>query len=112
MFKLSLNRVHDTVRVVEGPDRLDLRVDGDAGRMIAGLTQAQKRLQALDADSSEEQQRDAATFFAGVIFGADQAAALMEFYRGDAGCVIGICGRYFSGRLSKLIEKAQKKAKV
>lgn len=111
MFKLSLNRVHDTVRVTEGPDRLDLRVDGDAGRMIAGLTQAQKRLQAA-MDQGDDGQRDAAMYFAGVIFGADQAAALMEFYRGDAGCVIGICGRYFSARLSKLIEKAQKKAKV
>lgn len=111
-YNLSLNRVHDTVRVVEGPDRLELRVDGDAMRMVAGLSQAQKRLQALDGDSTDEQQRDAALYFAGVMFGAEQAGALMDFYRGDAGCVIGVCGRYFSERLSKLIAQAQKKAKL
>ena len=41
--------------------------------------------------------------------GEEQAKALEEFYRGDAGCMITLCGTYFSKRLSKLITEAQKK---
>lgn len=111
MFTLSLNRVHDRVRIVEGDERLELRVEGDPNRMVAGLNDAQKRLRALTGDSSEDDQRGAALYFAGVMFGEEQARALLDFYHGDAACVINICGRYFSDRLAKLIGKAQKRAR-
>ena len=48
-------------------------------------------------------------FFAGVIFGEEQAKALLDFYHNNAGCVVNVCGQYFSNRLRGLIEKAQKK---
>lgn len=111
MFTLSLNRVHDRIRIVEGDERLELRVDGDPMRMVAGLNEAQKRLCGLTEESSEEEQRDAAQYFAAVMFGDVQAKTLMDFYRHDAACVINICGKYFSERLAKLIEKAQRRAK-
>jgi hypothetical protein len=111
MFTLSLNRVHDRVRIAEGDERLDLRVDGDPMRMVAGLNDAQKRLRGLSDASTEEEQRSAAQFFASVMFGEEQAKALMEFYHDDAACVINICGKYFSDRLAGLISKAQKRAK-
>lgn len=110
-FRLSMNRVHDRVKISEGGETLDLRVDGDPMRMVAGLSQAQKRLQALTNDSTETEQHDAAMNFAGAIFGKEQAETLMEFYRNDAGCVINVCGRYFQERLGKIITKAQKKSK-
>lgn len=111
MFTLSLNRVHDRVRIVEGDERLTLIVDGDAMRMVAGLNEAQKRLKALTEESTVDEQKDAALYFAGVMFGEEQALALLEFYHDDAACVINICGKYFSTRLAKLIEKAQRRAK-
>lgn len=111
MFTLSLNRVHDRVRIVEGDERLTLIVDGDAMRMVAGLNEAQKRLKALTEESTVDEQKGAAQYFASVIFGEVQAEALMDFYHDDAGCVINICGRYFSDRLAKLIGKAQKRAR-
>lgn len=111
MFTLSLNRVHDRVRIVEGDERLTLIVDVDAMRMVAGLNEAQKRLKALTEESTVDEQKGAAQYFASVIFGDAQAEALMDFYHNDAGCVINICGRYFSDRLAKLIGKAQKRAR-
>lgn len=110
-YDISLNRVHDRVRIVEGDERLELRVEGDAMRMVAGLNEAQKRLRGLTDASTGEEQRDAALYFAGVMFGDEQAKALLEFYHDDTACAINVCGRYFSGRLAKLIEKAQRKAK-
>lgn len=111
MYKIGLNRIHDTVRITEGRDTLTLKVNGDPNRMVAGLSEVQKRLTAINDDSTEEEITKAAEFFAGIIFGTEQATQLMEFYRNDAGCVINICGRYFAERLKKLITDSQKKQK-
>ena len=112
MYRISLNRVHDKVTISESGDELTLHVDSDPGRIVAGLASAQRQLQALtQGDTTEQEQRDAALAFAGAIFGAEQAQALLDFYHGDPGCCIGICGKYFNERLAKIIEKAQKKAK-
>lgn len=111
MFTLSLNRVHDRVRIVEGGEQLDLRVDADPMRMVAGLNEAQRRLRELTEESTEDDKGNAALYFAGVMFGEEQARTLMDFYHNDPACVINVCGRYFSARLAKLIEKAQRKAK-
>lgn len=112
MFQMSLNRVHDTVRVHEGNENIILKVNGDPMRMVAGLSQAQKMLKALNAESTEEERDAAAMYFAQVIFGKEQAERLKEFYHQDAECVVLLCGRYFSGRLSKLITQAQKRNRV
>ncbi len=108
-YTISLHRVHDSVRIREGDDALTLAVDADPMRMVAGLNQAQKTLQAITSESTEEETRAAAAFFAGIIFGQAQAEQLMAFYHGDAACVINVCGKYFSERLSKLIARAQKR---
>lgn len=111
MFNISLNRIHDTVRITEGKDALTLKVNGDPHRMVAGLSEAQKRLTAVNDDTPAEQIRDAALYFSTVIFGEVQAGQLFDFYHDDAGCVINVCGRYFAERLKTLIIKAQKKEK-
>ena len=113
MYRLSLNRVHDNITITEGGDNLVLHVDSDPGRIIAGLSAAQRRLHALTESETqdEKEQREAALSFAGAIFGDAQAQQLLDFYHGDAACVIGICGKYFNERLSRLVTKAQKKAK-
>ena len=51
--EITLNRVHDTVRVREGKEVLTLHVDGDAMRMVAGLNAAQKRLQELQETTGD-----------------------------------------------------------
>lgn len=111
MFKISLNRVHDKVEIKEGDEKIMLHVDSDPMRMVAGLSQAQKMLQELNKDSSDEETDKAALFFATVIFGKEQAETLVAFYHNDAACVINVCGQYFSKRLGKLITAAQKKMK-
>ena len=110
MFEISLNRVHDKIRIREGDETLVLKVDADPLRMVAGIMQAQKILQAIDDNSTEEQRHNAAQYFAEVIFGPKQAQELREFYHDDTACIINVCGKYFSERLSKLIDKAQRKA--
>ena len=81
MYSLSLNRVHDTVRIREGRESLRLVVDGDPMRMVAGLNQAQKMLVLINDETSDEDKRKTAEYFATVIFGKEQAEQLMSFYR-------------------------------
>lgn len=113
-FEISLNRVHDTVVIREGGEKLTLTVNGDAMRMVAGLTAAQRKLKDMttDREPSEQEMKEAAEYFAGVIFGKEQAEQLMHFYADDPGSVINVCGQYFKDRLADLIAKVQKKMKV
>lgn len=110
-YTMSLNRVHDSIRVKEGNDTLDLTVDADPMRMVAALNKAQKVLKSVNDESKEEDIRSAALLFASAIFGDVQAHQIMEFYHDDAGCVINLCGRYFADRLSDIITKVQKRSK-
>ena len=110
-YTLSLNRVHDSIRIKEGNDTLDLTVDADPMRMVAALNKAQKILKGVNDDSSEEDIKSAALMFASAIFGDVQAHQIMEFYHDDAGCVINLCGRYFADRLSGIITKMQKRSR-
>ena len=111
-YKLTLNRVHDTVLIREGDETLTLTVNGDAMRIVAGLNKAQAKMQELNDDSPDEVVKETAEYFAAVIFGREQAAQLMKFYANDPGCVIALCGKYFKERLADKISKVQKKAKV
>ena len=108
-YDISLGRVYDKSTVKEGNDRLNLYVDADPTRIVAGLDQVQKKLKTITTDSTAEEQREIALYFAGVIFGAEQANKLLEYYHGDGACVVTICGKYFAERLGKIITKAQKK---
>ena len=110
-YTLSLNRVHDSIRIKEGNDTLDLTVDADPMRMVAALNKAQKSLKGVNDNSNEEDIKSAAIMFASAIFGDVQAHQIMEFYHDDAGCVINLCGRYFADRLSGIITKVQKRSK-
>ena len=109
-YTVSLNRVHDLVKVREGGDSLRLTVDDDPMRMVAGLNEAQKILKTINNETSDKDKLTAAKYFAEVIFGEEQAGKLLDFYRGDALCIINLCGTYFKDRLGDLITKAQKKA--
>ena len=111
-YEVTLNRVHDTVTIKEGNEKLTLTVNGDAMRMVAGFNKAQQKMIALNDDSSEEQIKEAAEYFSAVIFGKEQTEKLMQFYANDPGCVISVCGRYFRERLAGKIAKVQKKMKV
>lgn len=110
-YEMTLNRVYDTVSVNEGGEKLLLTVNGDAMRIVAGLNKAQQKLRELTDDSPEEEVRDAAEYFAAVIFGQEQAKKLSAFYADDPGCIISVCGQYFKDRLAGKIAKVQKKAK-
>ena len=108
---MTLNRVHDTVTVREGDEKLTLTVNGDAMRIVAGLNRAQAKMKEIDENAPDEAVIEAAEYFATVLFGKEQAAQLMAFYANDPGCVITVCGKYFRERLAEKITKAQKKLK-
>ena len=108
---MTLNRVHDTVTVREGDEKITLTVNGDAMRMVAGLTKAQAKMKELTDDSPDDVVKDCAEYFAAVIFGKEQAARLMAFYADDPGCVIAACGQYFQKRLADKITAVQKRMK-
>ena len=113
-YEISLNRVHDSVVINENGEKLTLTVNSDPMRLVAGLNKAQSKLNELVKDNnepSEEQMRDAAEYFAAVIFGSEQAREMMNFYANDAACVINVCGTYFRERLGAKISKVQKHMK-
>jgi hypothetical protein len=110
-YEITLNRVHDTITVREGDERLRLTVSGDAMRMVAGLNKAQSKMQSITAETPDEEVQQTALFFATVIFGKEQAEKLMDFYAEDPGCVITVCGEYFKNRLAGKIANVQKKMK-
>ena len=111
-YEVTLNRVHDNIVVRESGETLKLTVNGDSMRMVAGLNKAQKKMLELNDESSDEQVKECAEYFAAVIFGKEQAEKLMEFYADDPSCVITVCGQYFKERLAGKIAQAQKKMKV
>jgi hypothetical protein len=110
-YEMTLNRVHDTVTVREGDEKITLTVNGDAMRMVAGLNKAQLKMKELTDDSPDDAVVDVAEYFAAVIFGKEQAGQLMAFYADDPGCVITVCGQYFKERLAAKITAVQKKMK-
>lgn len=110
-YEMTLNRVHDTINIREGAERLTLTVNGDAMRMVAGLNKAQAKMKGVTEASPDEEVKEVAEYFAAVIFGTEQAAKLMAFYADDPGCVITVCGRYFNERLAGKITEAQKRMK-
>lgn len=109
---MTLNQVHDTITVREGDERIQLTVNGDPMRLVAGLNKAQAKMKEIKEDSTNEQITDCAEFFATVIFGQEQAKRLLKFYADDPGCVITVCGRYFRERLADKIAKLQKKMRT
>ena len=111
-YEISLNRVHDTIVIREGGEKLTMTVNGDAQRMVAGLTNAQKRMQAITEETADAEIRDIAEYFAAVIFGREQTEKLFAFYANDPASVISVCGQYFKNRLAGKISEAQKKIKV
>lgn len=107
--ELSLGRVHGTLAIVEGFDKLTLKVNADPMRLTAGLVQVQKNLKSWNDKTTEKQKKEIALSYAAVIFGTEQAKQLLDFYHGDAACVINVCAQYFARTLSRLINKAQKR---
>lgn len=107
-YDVHSGRVRDTVRF-DGD--LTLFVDGNAWQMLFAIEAAREAAKNVKIDSPEEERREAAMRFATAIFGAEQAEKLMDYYNGDAGTVLGVCGQYISERLIKRITSVQKKQK-
>ena len=110
-YNMTLNRVHDRVSFNEGGEKLILTVNGDAMRLVAGLNKAQAKMKELSDESTDDEIKECATYFASVIFGQEQAEKLMDFYASDPGYVISVCGQYFRERLAGRIAQVQKKMK-
>ena len=112
-YEISLKRVHDTVVIREGSEKLTLVVNGDPQRMVAGLTNAQRKMREIsEGEPTPEQTKEIAEYFAAVIFGTEQAKTLSEFYANDPASVISVCGKYFRERLVDRIAEVQKKMEV
>jgi hypothetical protein len=109
--EISMNRIHHTVIIKEQGERLKLIISADPMRLVAGLTKAQAKLtEVVNAENPTDAEiTDAAIVFASTILGKEQAEKLLEFYAGDAACVINVCGQIFRDQLTDKIAKAQKK---
>ena len=109
--EITLHRIHHTVVINENGERLKLVVSADPMRLVAGLTKAQKKLNETISkeDPTDEEIREAAEYFATVLFGKEQTGKLFDFYANDAACVINVCGQVFKDQLAAKISKAQKK---
>ena len=108
---LSLGRVYDKVTFNENGEKMVLHVNADPARIVIGLSEAQKHLVTITADTPDDEREKIARLFATVIFGEEQTQKLFDYYFGDPSCVVSACALYFSKRLSKLIAEAQKKRK-
>lgn len=106
-YTVTTDRVRDKIRVRENGETLVLTVDEEAGSLVNGLNRVQKKLAGADTSTVNE----TAKMFAGVIFGQEQAAKLLDFYGGNPYSVIEVCGKYFSERLGTMITEKQKKRK-
>ena len=94
-----------TFRNVDKTITLTVRSDGTA--LVTGLKHVYDRLSSVKEDTTDEEKKEVARFFADTIFGSEQGKRLTAFYGGDAISVITACGMYFRGRLGKKITKAQ-----
>lgn len=109
-FTIKLRRVHDRVNITNGETTLTLTVDATPEKLVSELLLAGKKMQALGPGSTKEEMLDAAWDVAAATFGPEQAKKLMDYYPEDtAMSVFDVCGKYFTGRLNKLIEREQKK---
>lgn len=112
--EFTLGRVRDNVTFREGNETIDLSVDSDANSLVTKLMNAQKVLNKIGAESTDEERKQAAKGFAEAMFGAEQTQKLFDFYRGNSDCVVTICGIYFAdgkNGLARKITKVQKRAK-
>lgn len=110
LFKKEINpySVSDKVIFRNVDKVLTLYVRSSAASLVVGLKDAQEKLKTLNDESTPEERMQAAQFFAGSIFGKEQAEKLCEFY-GEPLAVISVCGMYFDQHLGKKITKAQKR---
>lgn len=105
--EMSLGRVHGTLCIKEGFDKLTLYVDSEPMRLTSALVQVSADMKKWGDKTTPKQQKEIALKFAATMFGDEQAQKLLDFYHGNAACVVNVCAQYFSGTLSKLINKAQ-----
>lgn len=113
-YEITLNKIHDTVRVKENGESLVLTVCADPMRIVSGLARAQGKMQKLTEQENPDikELHEAAEYFAAVIFGVEQGEKLFAFYGNDPAAVINVCGTYFRERLQAKITAAQKRFKV
>ena len=88
--------------------KITLTVRRETTGLIRDLKAITQRLQSVNDDTPEAEQKEIALAFGKCIFGDAQAQRLMDFYGGDPLAVITACGIYFREDLSKIITKAQK----
>ena len=109
MYRISLHRVHDRIKIVEGSDSIVLLVDADPNTMVLQMQNAHEKMQQALLTGDIDEQKKSGMMFADAMFGKEQAGKLLEMYSGDVACVVKICQKYFSERLSRIIAQAQKK---
>lgn len=101
----SLNRVRDNVTIKEGEEVITLFVDCDVTGIVNRLRSAREKIDAINENTGEEQRKAASMSFAIAIFGEAQAEKLLDFYHGNYGCVVEICGIYFEDKKHGLARK-------
>lgn len=109
MFRISLNRVHDKIKIQQGNESLILRVDADPMKIAADMRKAAEKLQNSET-MPEDERNQAIKELAEAVFGAEQAYSLFDLYNHDSTCVMAVMSKYIE-RLTKLVTQAQKRQK-
>lgn len=107
---LTTGRIRERVTFREGADFITLVADIDPLQLRQNLLTAQSRLTKAMQHPETADYKEAAMDFASCFFGAEQAAQLMEFYKGNANAVMLASSKYFESGLNKRVLRAQRKA--
>lgn len=108
--KITLNHVRDKIYASEGDEELELRIDEDAMLLAKRIKKVFDDMGKAKTDPDKLE--SAAIRFGKAVFGEEQTEKLLSFYSGNPFAVLEFTSKYFTGRLSEKIVRAQRHAKT
>ena len=109
MLEINTNRIHETVRLIAGNDRLELEINLDPmafmGQM-ADIVEALRTVNEKDDNAIRELARD----YAEVMLGKPQAIDFMAFYGGDGKPALMALSKIFNEAVNPKLTAAQESA--
>lgn len=106
MIEINTNRIHETVRLVAGNDRLELDINLDPMIVMGGVNDVLETMKATDEKDSAGILK-CARDFAILLLGADQADAFIKFYGGDGTAALSAVSRIFNEAVMPKLTAAQ-----
>lgn len=109
MIEINTNRIHETVRLIAGNDKLLLEINLDPMATMGGVSDIMDKLNATKADD-EDGIRKLAEDFAVLLFGKAQATEYMHFYGGEGVAALNAITKVFVEAIQPKLTAAQETA--